>query len=278
MKLSPALTANAARFEMGLTHCRKKDRNSLFNSWRSNLDYSFGFLLTRSCRDGVLNNNQPHGGILMTKTVAEFPPEYRQRTLATMDGSDNELEEDATLMLRYANGEASAFDLLYSRHKAPLYRYLLRQCRDRAVADDLFQDVWDRVIRSRKQYQVRAKFATFLYRIAHNCAVDQFRQRSRRRDDQAENVEDNSDLLLAPDAERPDRQLADAQFRDAFQIALDNLPAEQRAVFLLYEESGLGLDEIGEITGVGMETAKSRLRYAVSKLRKALADNYRDED
>lgn len=195
-----------------------------------------------------------------------------------MDGTNNEHEDDADLMLRYANGEAQAFDLLYARHKGPLYRYLLRQCRDRAVADDLFQDVWDRVIRNRKHYQVRAKFATFLYRIAHNCAVDQFRLRARRRDDQSDPVEDSSESLLAPDTERPDRQFADAQFRDAFQRALDSLPDEQRAVFLLYEESGLGLDEIGEITGVGMETAKSRLRYAVSKLRKALADNYGNED
>ena len=188
--------------------------------------------------------------------------------------------DDAELMLRYAHGDARAFDLLYARHKGPLYRYLLRQCRDRAVADDLFQDVWDRVIRTRKRYQAKAKFATFLYRVAHNCAIDQFRMRARRHDDQSEPVEDSEDILAAPDAEQPERQLADAQFRSAFQIALDSLPDEQRAVFLLYEESGLSLDEIGEITGVGMETAKSRLRYAVIKLRKALgsSDDYSSVD
>jgi RNA polymerase sigma-70 factor (ECF subfamily) len=183
---------------------------------------------------------------------------------------------DTDLMQRYAAGDARAFDILYARHKAPLYRYLLRQCRDRAVADDLFQEVWGRVIRHRKRYQVKAKFATFLYRIAHNCVVDQFRMRARRHDDQFEPVEDSKDILVAPDSERPDRQFADAQFRTAFQRALDSLPDEQRAAFLLYEEGGLGLDEIGEITGVGMETAKSRLRYAVNKLRKALgsSDDY----
>jgi RNA polymerase sigma-70 factor (ECF subfamily) len=181
--------------------------------------------------------------------------------------------DDAELMLRYAGGDARAFDLLYARHKGPLYRYLLRQCRDRAIADDLFQDVWGRVIRNRKRYQAKAKFATFLYRVAHNCAIDQFRMRARRHDDQSEPVEDSEDILAAPDAEQPERQLADAQFRSAFQVALDGLPDEQRAVFLLYEESGLSLDEIGEITGVGMETAKSRLRYAVIKLRKALGSS-----
>jgi len=199
---------------------------------------------------------------------------------AVLDAIPDTVVDDAALMLRYASGDAHAFDLLYERHKGPLYRYLLRQCRDRAVADDLFQDVWGRVIRSRKRYQVKAKFATFLYRIAHNCAIDQFRLRARRHDDQSEPVEGSEDILAAPDAEQPDRQLADAQFRSAFQIALDSLPDEQRAVFLLYEESGLSLDEIGEITGVGMETAKSRLRYAVIKLRKALgsSDDYSSVD
>lgn len=184
--------------------------------------------------------------------------------------------DDAELMLRYAHGEARAFDVLYERHKAPLYRYLLRQCRDRAVADDLFQEVWGRVISHRKRYQARAKFATFLYRIAHNCAVDHFRRRARHHDDQSEPADEATDSLVAPAAERPDRQFADAQFRDAFQSALDSLPDEQRTAFLLYEEGGFSLEEIGEITSVGMETAKSRLRYAVNKLRKALgsADDF----
>lgn len=211
----------------------------------------------------------------MTTTIdSEYPNACGSRTLDGMDQLvDSETidsVDDADLMLRYANGDARAFDLLYARHKGPLYRYLLRHCRDRAVADDLFQDVWGKVIRNRKRYQVKAKFATFLYRIAHNCAVDQFRLRARRHDDQSEPVDDSADILTAPDSDRPDRQLADGQFRAAFQTALDNLPDEQRAVFLLYEESGLSLEEIGEITAVGMETAKSRLRYAVSKLRKSL--------
>ncbi len=222
----------------------------------------------------------------MAKTLhTEFLSSPTSRSLNVMDHAaigelPDSLTDDAELMLRYAGGDARAFDLLYARHKGPLYRYLLRQCRDRAVADDLFQDVWGRVIRSRKRYQVKAKFATFLYRVAHNCAIDQFRLRARRHEDQSEPVEDSEDILAAPDAEQPERQLADSQFRSAFQLALDSLPDEQRAAFLLYEESGLSLEEIGEITGVGTETAKSRLRYAVIKLRKALgsSDDYLSKD
>ncbi|HTE41347.1 MAG TPA: RNA polymerase sigma factor [Steroidobacteraceae bacterium] len=203
----------------------------------------------------------------MTRPIGmEFRSVQMSRRLPAMDTAT----DDAELMLQYAAGNARAFDILYERHKGPLYRYLLRQCRNNTAADDLFQEVWGRVISHRKRYQARAKFATFLYRIAHNCAIDQFRLRARRREAFCERVEDSIDILVAPTAERPDRQLADAQFRAAFQRALDALPDDQRTVFLLYEESGLSLDEIGEIAGVGMETAKSRLRYAVGKLRKAL--------
>jgi RNA polymerase sigma-70 factor, ECF subfamily len=187
--------------------------------------------------------------------------------------------DDAELMLKYVGGDVRAFEQLYERHKGALYRYLLRLCHDRALADDIFQEVWGRVIRSRKRYQHRAKFATFLYRIAHNCAIDQFRRSARRRDRNTESVDERVSTLAAPDSEQPDRRLAGEQLFTAFRRALDLLPEDQRAVFVLYEETGLGLDEIAEITGVGIETAKSRLRYAVNKLRKVLgsANDYRSD-
>src|SRR4026209_1535445 len=87
--------------------------------------------------------------------------------------------DDTTLMLRYRDGDARAFELLYERHKGPLYRYLQRMCGRREVADDLFQEVWSKVIASRSRYEVRAQFNTFLFRIAHNCAVDYFRRSGR---------------------------------------------------------------------------------------------------
>jgi RNA polymerase sigma-70 factor, ECF subfamily len=201
----------------------------------------------------------------------------QSRTLAAVQENNINAVADEDLMLRYARGEPRAFESLYERHKAALYRYLLRLCGEQS-ADDVFQEVWGRVISSRKRYQVRAKFATFLYRIAHNCAMDQFRTRARHHDNKADPVEEQANLLSAPFSARPDQQLAGEQFRMAFQRALRRLPDEQRAVFVLYEESGLSLEEIGDITGVSMETAKSRLRYAVDKLRKALGsvDNYFD--
>src|SRR5271163_1215013 len=85
------------------------------------------------------------------------------------------LDEDATLMLRYRDGDAAAFSALYAQYKGPLYRYLLRHVRNAGVAADLFQEVWWRVIAARSRYQPRAKFVTFLFHIAHNCTMDFFR-------------------------------------------------------------------------------------------------------
>src|ERR1700694_5348408 len=86
------------------------------------------------------------------------------------------LDEDAWLMTRYRDGDADAFSTLYARHKGPLYRYLLRQVRNAAAAADLFQEVWSRLVATRNRYEARAKFATYLFRIAHNCTVDFLRR------------------------------------------------------------------------------------------------------
>jgi RNA polymerase sigma-70 factor, ECF subfamily len=182
--------------------------------------------------------------------------------------------DDAALMLRYRAGDARAFEILYERHKGPLYRYLQRMCRNRETADDLFQEVWGKVIASRERYEVRAQFNTYLFRIAHNCAIDHFRRSTRQRDNVSADIEEVAELIAAVDHERPEAMLAESQLREDFRRALEHLPAEQRDVFVLYEESGLSLEEIGKITGVAMETAKSRLRYALSKLRAALRQHH----
>ncbi|WP_129776627.1 RNA polymerase sigma factor [Peristeroidobacter soli] len=178
--------------------------------------------------------------------------------------------DDATLMLRYRKGDVRAFEILYERHKGALYRYLNRLCRSPEVANDLFQEVWSKVIASRERYEARARFTTFLFHIAHNCAIDYFRRAGRPQEKGAQDVDAMADELSGPSHESPDAALAEAQLRADFKRALDELPAEQRDVFLLYEETGLGLEDIGRITGVAMETAKSRLRYALAKLRGAL--------
>ena len=178
--------------------------------------------------------------------------------------------DDSALMLRYRDGDAHAFEQLYARHKGSLYRYLQRLCRDTEVANDVFQEVWGKVIASRERYEPRAQFNTFLFRIAHNCAIDHFRRVGRVAPHQLSDVDELAEVLAGEDADRPDMRASESQLNQAFRQALDALPPEQRDVFVLYEESGLSLEEIGRVTGVAMETAKSRLRYAVTKLRAAL--------
>jgi RNA polymerase sigma-70 factor (ECF subfamily) len=178
--------------------------------------------------------------------------------------------DDATLMLRYRKGDVRAFEMLYERHKGALYRYLQRLCRSQEAANDLFQEVWSKVIASRERYEVRAKFTTYLFHIAHNCAMDYFRRAGRPMEKGAQDVDALADELPGPSHESPDAALSEAQLRADLKRALDELPPDQRDVFLLYEETGLGLEDIGRITGVAMETAKSRLRYALGKLRGAL--------
>jgi len=173
-------------------------------------------------------------------------------------------------MLRYRDGDMRAFEVLYQRHKAPLYRYLQRLSRSPETANDLFQEVWGKVIASRERYEVRAQFNTFLFRIAHNCAMDHFRRAGSRRAHMATDIDAMAEELPGAVSERPESRAVEAQLQDDFSKALQALPPEQRDTFVLYEESGLSLEEIGKASGVSMETAKSRLRYAVAKLRTAL--------
>jgi RNA polymerase sigma-70 factor, ECF subfamily len=178
--------------------------------------------------------------------------------------------DDSALMLRYGNGDTKAFEILYTRHKGPLYRYLQRMCRNREAVNDLFQETWSKLVTSRTRYEPRAQFTTFLFHIAHNCAVDYFRRAERQHIGRTDDVDDLQEHLPSADTDRPDTQASEAQLQAAFQLALAQLPDEQRNVFVLREETGMSLEEIGQVTGVTMETAKSRLRYALAKLRSAL--------
>ncbi len=175
---------------------------------------------------------------------------------------------DEALMLGYRDGDAAAFDVLYSRHKGGVYRYLLRQCRNAGLADELFQDVWMNLIRARAGYTVQAKFSTYLYRIAHNRLMDHFR-----RDDAGVSLDDESVSIEEPVAPRSVEPEASAEARQhAAQLLslLDGLPEEQREAFVLQQEGGLSIEEIAAATGVNRETAKSRLRYALAKLRQGM--------
>jgi RNA polymerase sigma-70 factor (ECF subfamily) len=179
---------------------------------------------------------------------------------------------DEELMLAYAGGDAGAFDALYARHRGPLYRFVLRSVKSRGEAEELFQEIWIRVVESRARYQPTARFTTWLYTIAHNKLVDHWRARGLTLvslDDEEGAVADPP----APPSTEPHRIAEGREMLARFTDALAALPAVQREAFLLHEEGGLTASEIAAITGTNPEAAKSRLRYAMAKLREAIGDD-----
>jgi RNA polymerase sigma-70 factor (ECF subfamily) len=190
-------------------------------------------------------------------------------------------ERDEALMQAYGRGDAAAFDALYARHKGGVYRYLLRQCGNASAAEELFQDIWMNVIRVRATYAPTAKFATWLYTLAHNRLVDHWRSTGQATfvstDDAAdETARDAVAALPAARTDRPDVRAGNRQLSARMNAALAGLPPAQRDAFLLQQEGGLALAEIATLTGAGAETVKSRLRYAIAKLRLELGD-WRDQ-
>ena len=169
-------------------------------------------------------------------------------------------------MLAYRHGDAGAFETLYARHKGPLYRFVLRSVKERALAEELYQEIWMRVIEARGRYTVQAKFTTWLYTIAHHRVTDHWRKRG------LQLVEAEDADPPASRAYEPEQRAEGRQDLQRLAAALAALPELQRETFLLHEESGMTLAEIAAATGATAEAAKSRLRYALAKLREALGD------
>jgi RNA polymerase sigma factor (sigma-70 family) len=184
-------------------------------------------------------------------------------------------ETDENLMARFGRGEAAAFEFLYRRHESRVFRYLQRNVKNEATANDLMQEVWFAVVRGAANYQPTAKFTTWLFTIAHNRTVDMIRANHRL---QSLDAGDDAD----PEASSPLERLAiEAKLEPLAQVqsqdeaaallgAVAQLPAEQRSAFLLQAEGDLSVEEIAHATGASFETVKSRLRYARAKLRQLL--------
>jgi RNA polymerase sigma-70 factor, ECF subfamily len=180
---------------------------------------------------------------------------------------------DEALLAAYAAGDARAFADLYERHERPVYRYFLRQGATPAQADDLLQDTWLAVVRNAERFEPRAKFTTWLYTIARNKLVDHWRGRddTLSLDDAANDPDGETPLEIdAGDQHRPDVQAMSREQARAFVDAVEQLPPAQKEAFLLQAEGGLSLEEIAAVTKAGHETVKSRLRYAMAKLRAAM--------
>ncbi len=188
-----------------------------------------------------------------------------------MDAATDAAElSDEMLMCAYRDGEAASFDALYERHAHSLYRFVLRNANDEHHAGELFQDIWMRVINARSRYEPNASFRTWLFTIAHNRLADYYRLQARR-NARIEAAGADYEQLAAADP-LPSEALSNSRLHAVLLREISALPQTQREAFLLKEEGGLSLEQIATVVGASRETIKSRLRYAVAKLRAALRE------
>lgn len=188
---------------------------------------------------------------------------------------------DESLMQAYSAGDARAFEVLYTRHRGPFWRYLTRLIGSSAEGEELFQDAWQRVIVARESYVASSSssdgtnsnssgspFRAWLFRIGHNLAMDRIRHKNIAPES---SMDDNVLQFPAHSEAEPEHMSISAQAHQRLMQSLAELPHEQREVVLLRAEGELSLEEIGALTGQGRETVKSRLRYALAKLKQSLA-------
>ena len=186
-------------------------------------------------------------------------------------------DSDESLMRAFAAGDAAAFTRLYDRHERASWRFIRQRLGSahEAAADDVLQETWISVAKAAPRYVATARFTTWLYTVARSRAIDYLRTQANlplSLDDAAE--EDGETLAERLPADAADGPLARVESRQqarAFLEALEQLPAPQREAFVLQAEGGLSVEEVASATGVGAETAKTRLRYAKAKLRTLLA-------
>ena len=192
---------------------------------------------------------------------------------------DDQADED--LMVLYQKGEVRAFEILLVRHRKPLYNFILRYLGDKETAEDLLQEAFMRVIKGAEAYKRQAKFTTWLYTIARNLCVDQTRRRKHRKhaslDAPLDAGEESGSLLdVIPSKEMAsDRKSGNKQLHETMQRAIAGLSEEQREVFLMREFLDMPFKQIADVVGVSENTVKSRMRYALDKLRLEL-DEYKD--
>jgi RNA polymerase sigma-70 factor, ECF subfamily len=207
----------------------------------------------------------------LMSSIASVEPRYTLHP-ATMDSSTRSnregisVEPDEVLMQRYQRGSEHAFRTLYERHRSPLLRFVKRLAPDGGEEEEIAQETWMAVIKGRERFVPQARFVTYLYSIGHRRTVDRWRRRGRLPEPATETL----DSLIGPNQYEPDNQANNAALGVDLLVAIGALPLPQREAFLLRAEGGLSIDEIAAVTGANRETAKSRLRFALSRLRCAM--------
>lgn len=190
-----------------------------------------------------------------------------------MSKNEGQQQTDIQLMLAFQIGDKKAFEQLYRRYHQPLMSYLFYRTNDKSLSEEIFQETWLRVIKASSNYQANSQFNTYLYLIARNVQIDLYRKYKMTH--LVESLTDNETALEVCDLQaNPAKQTQLNQATAQIKICLEALPNQQKDIFLLREESGLSLPEIANIVDLPFETVKSRLRYALTKLRQCLAEYY----
>jgi RNA polymerase sigma-70 factor (ECF subfamily) len=194
-------------------------------------------------------------------------------------------DSDESLVQAFASGDAAAFTRLYDRHERATWRFIRHRlgAQHEGAADDVLQETWISVARGAARYVPTARFTTWLFTVARNRAVDHLRGQANAmlsidaplpgvaEGDHEDERERWVDRVAADAADGPLARIESREQAQAFLAALAQLPAPQREAFVLQAEGGLSIEEVARATGVGAETAKTRLRYAKARLRTLLA-------
>lgn len=188
--------------------------------------------------------------------------------------------QDNELLNRYLNGDLESFLVLFRKYRKPLYNFILRNIGANDLAEDLLQDVFLRVIQGAKGFKNESKFSTWLYTIARNRCIDQLRRNKPRNQEYLDEPKKDHNQRDNPNPKRQfsnrqpsvDRQASRQQIQQEIALAVESLPLEQREVFLMRQLQQLPFSEISKIIGVSENTIKSRMRYALERLREALID------
>ena len=189
-------------------------------------------------------------------------------------------DANETLMLRFRDGDVRAFEILLQRHRQSIFEFILRSVGPHNVtqAEDLTQETFLRVVKQASAYEQRAKFTTWLFTLARNLCIDASRRRKHRKTTSLDATDDEGNNLLdrtASSGPAVDRQVIGQQLQARLEEAISALPEDQREVFLMRESADLSFKEIADVIGVSENTVKSRMRYALEKLRASL-DEYQD--
>ncbi|MCB9831559.1 MAG: sigma-70 family RNA polymerase sigma factor [Planctomycetes bacterium] len=188
---------------------------------------------------------------------------------------DDEIDDDARLMLAFKRGDYNAFATLVERHQKALIQFFYAQHPDRQMAEDCTQEVWRKVFKARADYEVRARFKTYLLRVARNHWIDVYRSRVKHGPllslDGAQEEENPGMAAAVPGAERtPLAELSGRELQEIIEEALGRLPEPQREVFVLAEFQGLRYQDVAQILDIPVGTVKSRMFNAIRRLRELL--------